>query len=134
MLKVYNKRTMISIDDEQWEQIGYTAKLMSENNPPEKIVFENKTFLECFEFLKEHFICGLCNEGSLVFRKPTIGISYTNHFSRISYKYFNKISCKYVYEENNYISLNEIMEDFPAERCIEYLKDHGIAACPILNK
>ena len=94
----------------------------------------NKTFLECFEFLKEHFICGLCNEGSLVFRKPTIGISYTNHFSRISYKYFNKISCKYVYEENNYISLNEIMEDFPAERCIEYLKDHGIAACPILNK
>ena len=31
------------------------------------------------------------------------------------------------------ISLDEIMKDFSADKCIQYLKERGITACPILG-
>ena len=56
MLKVYNRQTYVSINGEPWEPVGRTIAIMSANNPIEKIIFENKTFEECFEYLLEYII------------------------------------------------------------------------------
>ena len=134
LLKVYNRKTYVSINGDRWEQIGETTKrIMSSDNPTETIIFENKTFKECFEYLGNHDVCGLYREYTVFRNKPAVLICYTDSLSSTRYKYFNTISCKHVYEENNYISLDEIMKDFSADKCIQYLKERGITACPILG-
>ena len=133
MLKVYNRQTYVSINGEPWEPVGRTIAIMSANNPIEKIIFENKTFEECFEYLKHHCMDEM-SAGYTFFRhKPAVYIRYSYNLSSTYYKYFNTISCKHVYEENNYISLDEIMKDVSADKCIQYLKERGITACPILG-
>ena len=133
MLKVYNRKTCVSINGEPWEPVGCTISIMSANNPTETVIFENKTFKECFEYLKNHNVCGLGREYTFFRNEPAVLIGYTGDVSVTRYKYFDTISCKHVYEENNYISLDEIMKDFSADKCIQYLKERGITACPILG-
>ena len=40
---------------------------------------------------------------------------------------------KYVYKEWKDVPLNYIMEHFSADKCIQYLKERGMSACPILK-
>jgi hypothetical protein len=134
LLKVYNRKTYVSINGEPWEQIGWIKQIMSSDNPTETVIFENKTFKECFEYLGNHYVCGLDREYTVFRNKPAVLINYTGDLSLTCYKHFDTISCKYVYKENSNISLNEIMKDFSADECIQYLKERGITACPILSK
>ena len=133
MLKVYNRKTCVSINGEPWEPVGCTIAIMSANNPTETVIFENKTFEECCEYLRHRCISGMSVEYTFFRRKPAIYIHYSYNLSSTRYKYFDTISCKHVYKENNYISLDEIMKDFSADKCIQYLKERGITACPILG-
>lgn len=134
MLKVYNRKTYVSINGEPWEPVGRTIAIMSANNPIEKIIFENKTFEECFEYLGHHCMDGM-SAGYTFFRhKPAVYIRYSYNLSSTYYKHFNTISYKHIYNENDDITLNDLMEDFAAKDVIEYLKERGITTCPIVNK
>ena len=133
MLKVYNRQTYVSINGGPWEPVGRTIAIMSANNPIEKIIFENKTFEECFEYLKHHCMDEM-SAGYTFFRhKPAVYIRYSYNLSSTYYKHFNTISCKHIYNENDDITLNDLMEDFAAKYVIEYLKERGITTCHILG-
>ena len=45
----------------------------------------------------------------------------------------NTILYKYVYEEWKDVPLTYIMKHFPADKFIQYLKERGMATCPILK-
>ncbi len=133
LLKVYKRTTYAAINGERWEKVGRTVKIMSADDPTETVIFENKTFEECFEYLKNHDVYGLGYEYTFFRNEPAVLIGYTGDLSATRYKYFDTISCKHIYKEDNDISLDEIMKRFSADKCIQYLKERGITACPILG-
>ena len=139
MLKIYNKHTYISINNGPWEQLhGQSTHMFEESGTePEYIIFNNISFNECVNLLKQKYIGSLYLSSTSFLRKDTICAHYA-HDSLFSTEYtkFDTISCKVTYTENSKYTLSYIMDQFPADQTIQYLKERGIAslACPMLNK
>lgn len=131
MLKVYRVKSYVSIDGGDWEHIGHDGYTIRDDDPVEKIFLDNSTFNECYEYIKEHKLDGVYSSYTLFRKKPIIYIC--EFCTDYRYDYFDTISYKYVYEEWEDVPLTYIMERFPADKCIQYLKERGITACPILK-
>lgn len=134
MLKIYYVRKYVSIDNGEWEEVGWRdTYIMSNDSPSEKIIFENKSFDECFDFLENHCIDGLSRSESMFRHKPFINVHYSCNFTKTSYRCFTTISCKQTCTEIE-MTFNDIMEIFSAEQTIEYIKERGLNVCLVLNK
>ena len=136
MLKIYRVKKYVSIDNGEWKKIekfGCNTYIMSNDSSSEKIIFKNKSFDECFEFLGNHYINGLSRSESIFRHKPLINVCYSCDFTETSYKSFNTISCKETYTEID-ITFDDMMKTFSAEQTIEYIKERGLNVCPVLNK
>ena len=132
MLKVYTVKSYISINGEDWCHVGRDGRIISDENPTEKVFLDNATFNECYEYIKEHKLDGIYFSYTLFRKKPIIYIS-TSFYCAHRYNHFDTISYKCVYKECKYVPLNYIMEQFSADKCIQYLKERGMSACPILK-
>ena len=131
MLKVYTVKSYVSIDGADWEEIGYGFHAVREDNLTEKILFENFTFEQCYEY-SEHCLEGIWRSQTFFKKKPILYIG-DDFFDSQRYTSFNTISYKYVYTEWESVSLEWIMKHLSAEQCIQYLKERGITTCPILK-
>ena len=129
MLKVYNIHSYVSINGAEWVKVGQSGYTMTDTSPTEHIILENVGFSECYNYLKEHILEGIYIDNT-IFNKPQMCIHY-DIFDNRYYKKFNNISYKKVYSERKDVSLVYIMEHFPAEKCIQYLKERGVNTCPI---
>lgn len=132
MLKVYTVKSYVSINGGDWQQVGFSGCTMTDDNPIEKVILNNATFDECYEYVSQHSLDGIYLDSTLFKNKPIIYIG-DSIFDNHRYDYFDAISHKYVYEEWKDVPLNYIMEHFSADKCIQYLKERGMSACPILK-
>ena len=132
MLKVYTVKSYVSINEGDWQRVGHSGHIMTDNNPTEKVMLNNATFDECYKYVSQHSLNGIYLYSTLFKKKPIIYIN-DNHLYEHRYDHFNTISYKYVYDEWKDVPLNYIMENFPADKCIQYLKERGMSACPILK-
>lgn len=85
------------------------------------------------EYLSKHFINGLWIANPLLCRKPIIRICPSSSWEPISYKKFNTLSYKLKYTEWTDVTLEWIMKHLSVDQCIQYLKERGIMACPVLK-
>lgn len=132
MLKVYTVKSYVSINGGDWQRVGHSGHIMTDNNPTEKVILNNATFDECYKYVSQHSLNGICLYSTLFKNKPIIYID-DKHLYEHRYDHFDTISYKYVYEEWEDVSLDYIMKHFSADKCIQYLKERGMSACPILK-
>ena len=132
MLKVYTVSSYVSIDGADWEEVDYGFYAVRDDNPTEQIFFENFTFKQCYEYLQEHNLKGVWLSQTFFKKKPILYIG-DDFFDSQRYTSFNTISYKYVYKEWESVSLEWIMKHLSADQCIQYLKERGITACPIIK-
>lgn len=132
MLKVYKVKSYVSINGGDWQRVGYNGHAILDDNPTEITLLDNATFNECYEYITHHSLNGICLDHTLFRKKPIFYIG-DSWFEGHRYDHFDTISYKYVYEEWEDVSLNYIMNNFSADKCIQYLKERGISACPILK-
>ena len=108
---------------------GYAAR---DDNPTEKIFFENLTLEQCYEFLQGKGLDGIWPSKTFFRKKPMLYIG-DGYYSSSAYYSFNTISYKWTYKEWDTVSLDWIMKHLSAEQCIQYLKERGITTCPIIK-
>lgn len=139
MLKIYNKHHYISINNGPWEKLhGQSTHMFEEDGTlPEYIIFENLSFKECIKLLEQKHITSLYLSSTSFFRKDIICVNYAHdEWFSTEYTNFNTISYKVTYTENSKYTLSYIMDTFPADQTIQYLKERGIAslACPMFKE
>lgn len=132
MLKVYKVKSYVSINGEEWQHVGVDGRTVRDDNLTEKIFFENFTFNQCYEYLKEKGLDGIWRSETFFRKRPMLYIGEWLYEAK-SYTSFDTISYKYVYEEWKNVPLDWIMKHASADQCIQYLKERGMTACPILK-
>ena len=130
MLKVYTVKSYVSINGGDWQRVGLSGHTMTNNNPTEKVMLNNATFDECYKYVSQHPLDGIYLSSTLFKKKPIIYID-DRYFCEHRYDHFNTISYKYVCEELKNVTLDCIMKKFSADKCIQYLKERGMSACPM---
>ena len=136
MLKVYIARNYISIDTGPWERIDGLHTYMRDDATvlPEQILINKLPFNECCEMLKTDNMRGMYYSETNFRHKPLVCVKYAGDWDTTAYKYFDTLSYKTTYEEDTYITLSKIMERFPSDQVIQYLKERGITTCPMLKE
>jgi hypothetical protein len=136
MLTIYNKHYYISVDNAPWRVLGASGICMLESSQvnPETIVFENLNFEECYNTLQREMFSSIHCGTTEFLKKPVIYVGYAGSYDFEVYKHFNTISYKITCEEYTYCTLHDIMRRFPADQTIQYLKERGMAACPLLKE
>lgn len=132
MLKVYRVNSYVSINGEEWEEVGSTGYTVRDDEPTEKIFFENFTLNQCYEHLKEKPLDGIWHSKTFFRKRPMLYIG-RGYYSSCGYTSFDTISYKYVYDEWKDVPLDWLMKHTSTDQCIQYLKERGMAACPILK-
>ena len=131
MLKVYSVLDYVSIDGADWRMVGDWGYIVTDEEPKNKLILDNISFSEAYEYLSDHFLNGVRNETSLIFNKPLVCINYNTGWGEAEYRRFSKISYKREFEEWANVSLQWIMKNLPADQCIQYLKERGMNTCPL---
>ena len=133
MLKVYLINDYVSIDGAKWRLVGGYGHIAANEELENKLMLDNATFDEVYEYLEQNYLSGVQNDTTLFRKKPIIRVSYNDAWDTVEYRRFNKMSYKREFKENKNISLKWITKHLSADQCIQYLKDRGMAACPILK-
>lgn len=133
MLKIYHVFDYISIDDADWRMVGIYGWRESDDELESKLILDGLTFDEVREYLSRNYLDGVYNDQTLFRHKPIIRVNYSDAWEHVIYHHFDKLSYKRKFEEWKNVSLNWLMEHLSADQCIQYLKDRGMAVCPILK-
>lgn len=137
MLKIFHQLHYVSINGHPYKRLdAESAHILEESNvTTEQPIFNNLSFNECFELLKKDAKAGMYCDRTPFLNKPVINICYANEWVASEYTHFDTISYKVIYanRDNNY-TLADIMNRFPADQAINYLKERGIATCPMFIK
>lgn len=133
MLKIYNAYSYVSIDGAEWRKVGSDGYRVSDEELDEVLLFENLSFNKAYKYLCEKNLDGVWLDETLFRHKPIIRIGYSDVWEPVSYKAFNTLSYKLKYKEKSYVTLDWIMRHLSADQCIQYMKERGMTACPILK-
>ena len=131
MLKIYDVNDYVSINGAKWRSVGGYGYGAIDEEPENKLILDNATFDEAYEYLEQNYLSGVQEDNTLFRKKPIIRVSYNDAWDAVKYRCFNKMSYKREFKENKNVSLEWIMKHLSADQCIQYLKDRGMAACPI---
>ena len=141
MLKIYKVHNYVSIDGADWREVLWNGWL----NPIERKVFDeppetqhilrNASFYEAYDYIHDNRLDGVwCGSGCWSrMIHPTIEVRYRDAYDDVAYSRFISMSYKIEYEEWKEVTLEWIMKNLPADQFIQYLKERGITACPILK-
>ena len=132
MLKVYTITDYVSIDGSDWREVGYGGHHVSDKKLPDTIV-NHWSFDELREYLSKHRLIGVKRDETLFCHKPIIYVNYTDAWDSVGYRRFKTLSYKRTFQEWNDVTLEWIMKNLSADECIQYLKDRGMTACPIMK-
>lgn len=133
MLKIYDVTDYVSIDGTKWRVVGGYGYHVSDKTPENKLIFDNITFNEAYEYLSSHTLDGMREDTSFITKKPLIYIRYQGAWDSVAYRGFNTISYRREFKENANVSLEWIMKNLSADKAIQYLKDRGMTVCPIMK-
>lgn len=133
MLKVYLTTNYVSIDGADWRAVGGCGYRATEEELSDQLILDNLTFDEVYEYLSQNYLIGIYDDQTLFRHKPIIQINYSDAWDPVTYRRFNNMSYKTEFEEWKNVSLEWLVEHLSADQCIQYLKDRGMAACPILK-
>lgn len=131
MLKVYHIHDYVSIDGADWREVGGYGDKAINGDPETEIRLDNASFDEAREYLSQNYLSGVWNDTAFLRNQPTIRVSYNDAWDSVEYRNFDTISYKREFEEWTKVSLKWIIENLPAEQTIQYLKERGIATCPM---
>lgn len=131
MLKVYEVRSYVSVDDAEWRRVGRIGYCCTDEDRDVKFILDKSSFDEAREYLSNNFLDGVYNSETFWRSKPTIAVYYRDAWDGVAYRNFNTISYKNVYTEDKNVTLGWMMENLSAEQTIQYLKERGITACPM---
>lgn len=131
MLKIYDVNDYVSIDGAKWRLVGGYGHIAANEELENKLMLDNATFDEVYEYLEQNYLSGVRNDNTLFRKKPIIRVSYNDAWDTVEYRRFNKMSYKREFKENKNVSLEWITKHLSADQCIQYLKDRGMVACPI---
>ena len=127
MLNVYKKQTYISINQENWIQVGYSPLvLIDEEEAIEELFLQNASFKDCCDFLQNQPIRGLYMNKTYFTKRPVIVLSdgYGKKYNK--YKNFGSISCKYVYTPMPSVTLEYVITHYSASKVIQYIKERNL--------
>ena len=133
MLKVYHIYDYVSIDGAEWREVGGYGEKVIDGEPKSELRLDKASFNKAYEYLTQHHLSGVYNDVTLFRKKPLIQVSYTDTLDWITYRHFDTISYKREYKEWKDVPLKWLMEHASAEQTIQYLKERGMTACPILK-
>lgn len=128
MLKAYKVTTYIAVDDKPKREIFQKGYGLTEGELPD-VATTICSFQDCFNITLP---TGAIQTNKTLFRKrPYVEIEYAWDWHDRYYN-FDSITIERHYEPYD-VTLNELFEDYSADQCIQYLKDRGMTACPILK-
>ena len=131
MLKVYRVNSYVSVNGGKWYRVGRTGVSMFDDSNPKEMVYANWSFNKWCEYLQQSSLGGIYYSTTFFKKKPCIVTHEYLSDSYEKYTKFDTLSYKDVCEEMPDVSLNYIMDNFPADQCIQYLKERGITTCPM---
>ena len=131
MLKIYDILFYVSVDGADWRRVGDICHTALNEEPQDITFLDNASFNEAREFLSHNHLFGVWNKDSLFIGKPTIAVAYADAWETVYYRRFHTISYKKEYREWENVTLEWIMKNLPADKCIQYLKERGITTCPM---
>ena len=132
MLKVYKVHDYVSIDGAKWRQVGYGYRI-AEEKPENNLVLYEASFDNAREYLSNNKLDGVWNDSTFLFRNPTIVVDYDDAWESVEYRKFKNISYQTIFTEWTSVTLEWIVQNLPADECIQYLKERGMTVCPILK-
>ena len=139
MLKPYIVCDEVSIDGGKWRKLdsGIGYSLRDDKDANTKLIVDSASFMEFFNILEKiasskygNRIYGTVHHLSAFRKRPIIGMSF-NGVTKY-YRTFESVSIRTVYKEIP-LTLQEIMHKFDADLVIQYLKEHGLTACPLIT-
>ena len=126
MLQAYTVKTYVSINGKPKKEIWNFDYGLTEEELP-RIVTTTFSFQDCFD--KQLSMQGITT-GTTFFRKrPYVRIRYDIDI-QLCYYNFDSITIERHYELDD-ITFNKLLNEYPADQCIQYLKEHGITTCPM---
>lgn len=130
MLKVYSVWDYVSIDGADWRAVGSHGYMVTDEEQKNKIILDNVSFTEAYEYLQDNYLDGVENETSSILKKSIISVEYHNELFPVSYRKFDTMSYKREFEEFN-ASVKWLMQRLSAEQFIQYFKERGMNVCPL---
>ena len=128
MLKVYVYKRMVSdiIDDYSVVDVA-GFQLLEESEVQNKVdIF---TWDELYDLIKQGQLCQF-NVDKSIFRKRPFFYQFTyGGIKRRFYKSDKKFKIETRYKESNILPMMSMMEKFPADKMIQYFKEHGLNIC-----
>lgn len=133
MLKVYLVTNYVSINGGEWREVGYGGYRASDKELHETIPLNFMSFASAYEYLSTNKLAGVWSDQTLFRHKPIIYVNYTDYLDPTSYRNFDTMAYKQTYKEWPDVSLEWLTKHLSADECIQYLKDRGMTACPIMK-
>ena len=128
MLKAYKVKTYIAVDNKPKEEVFQIGYGLAEEDLP-RIVTTTWSFQDCFD---KKLPTPAIQSGTTIFRKrPYVEIEYSWDW-HCRYYNLDSITIERHYEPYD-VTLNELIKDYSADQCIQYLKERGMTVCPILK-
>lgn len=138
MLKIYNSYYMYQLGHGKWKRFGYTGWFCKEESEVvrSKTVLENASFEQAFERFEKNPSHNIFSSRTFILRRPYLHLhrDVMELFSKptdLFKKDFFSISIIEINEEKNGVTLEWIMEHLSADKAIQFLKERGMAVCPI---
>lgn len=132
MLKFYKAMSYVSVDGADWREV-YCKYIALDKESENQLVLNNLDFVETLDYLSRNRLHGLRSNMTTFTKRCVIQVDYLDAWDIVTYKSFNRLSYKIEYEELTDISLEFIVKYLPADQTIQYLKERGITACPIMK-
>jgi hypothetical protein len=137
MLKPYIVKYYYRINDGKWEKLDGNGERLEDRDglPDEEMIWEHWKWQEIMDYLLEHNTPDFHRDSTVFRHIPYFYCSdyYECYITKFFFGDFDTFSYKKVYIENEYITLDNIMKKYPAEKCVQYLKERGMAICPMNN-
>ena len=128
MLKAYKVKTDISVNDGPKTRISRIGYGLTEEELP-RVVTTTWSFQDCFD--KKIPTPAIKTDTTFFRQRPYVEVEYA--WDKVDRYYnFDSITIERHYEPYD-ITLDELFKDYSADECIQYLKERGMTACPILK-
>ncbi len=125
VLKIYDVLYYVKIDGGEWQRVGeINCAMLDDVEVAEKIILNRTSFTHTFAYLQSNNLYGLYADRTWFTRKPLVCVYDEDSFWR--YNNFNELTYKKCYVENTSMSLQKVFNIFPAEMCVQYLRDRGV--------
>ena len=130
MLRIYTAYPIYQINDMEWQQFGNSAWFCKEESKVEEfeIIIQNASFEQAYSYFQQNPFSGIyaCKT---VMNRPYLQIVRQWHDTptNLYRKDCASISISMCNIENENVTLEWIIKHLPAEKTIQYLKEHGLS-------